>query len=69
MAGDEQAIPILLGLGVDELSMAPARIPSAKQIIRNWSLFDARDLANKAINLESAQEVRSLVDTYTAQNH
>jgi phosphoenolpyruvate-protein phosphotransferase len=69
MAGDEQAIPILLGLGVDELSMTPARIPSAKQIIRNWSLFDARDLANKAINLESAQEVRSLVDTYTAQNH
>ncbi len=60
MAGDADAIPILLGLGVDELSMAPARIPAAKRLIREWSLTDAHAIAAQALNLESAEDIRRL---------
>jgi Phosphoenolpyruvate-protein kinase (PTS system EI component in bacteria) len=35
MAGDPEAIPILVELGIDELSMSPQKIPQAKKIIRN----------------------------------
>lgn len=61
MAGDLQAIPLLLGLGVDELSMSPAQIPSAKQVIRQWSLAEAQRLAGQALDLDSAEAVRKTV--------
>lgn len=41
MAGDPRAIPILVALGVDELSMAPHLIPGAKQSVREINLADA----------------------------
>jgi phosphoenolpyruvate-protein phosphotransferase len=62
MAGDLQAIPILLGLGVDELSMAPAQIPSAKQIICKWSIVAAQELAQQVLDLGSADAVRKAVE-------
>jgi phosphoenolpyruvate-protein phosphotransferase len=61
MAGDPQAIPLLLGLGVDELSMSPAQIPAAKGIVRKWSLEEAQKLAYKALNLDSAEAVRKIM--------
>lgn len=61
LAGDPVAVPILVGLGVDELSMAPAAIPQVKEIIRSLSLTEARELAQKALDLTSADEVRQLV--------
>ena len=61
MGGDPQAIPILLGLGVDELSMSPAQIPSAKRVIRKWSFGETRDLVKRALNLDSAGSVRRSV--------
>ncbi len=61
LAGDPDAIPILLGLGLDEFSMSPASIPRAKAIIRQWSLSDARALATAALAQESSQAVRVLV--------
>jgi len=60
IAADPQAIPILVGLGVDELSMAPASIPAAKELIRRVSFSEARLLARRALELESAADVRSL---------
>lgn len=57
MAGDPEAIPILLGLELDEFSMAPASIPHAKQVIRKWSLSDARQLTQLVLELDSAQSV------------
>jgi phosphoenolpyruvate-protein phosphotransferase len=65
MGGDPQAIPILLGLGVNELSMASAQIPSAKQIVREWKLEDARALAQRTLRQESAEAVRRLVDEFS----
>ena len=61
MAGDPQAIPLLLGLGVDELSMAPAQIPAAKGIICKWLLAEAQGLAQEALNLVGAEAVRKAV--------
>jgi phosphoenolpyruvate-protein phosphotransferase len=61
MGGDPTAIPILLGLGVDELSMAPSAIPRAKAILRQLSKHKAQALAMAALQLTSAQEVRELV--------
>jgi phosphoenolpyruvate-protein phosphotransferase len=62
MAGDLQAIPVLLGLGMDELSMAPAQIPSVKQIIRKWSVVAAQELTQQVLNLGSAEAVRKAVE-------
>ena len=49
LAGEPLAIPILLGLGVDELSMNAPAIPRAKQIIRGLSMSECRRLAAEAL--------------------
>lgn len=61
LAGEPLAIPILLGLGLDELSMNPQAIPMVKQIIRTLNLSDCQKLADKVLKLESAEEVKSYV--------
>jgi len=58
LGGDADAIPILLGIGVDELSMTPALIPQAKVIIRTCDLPSARRLAEEALALDTAEAVR-----------
>ena len=52
--------PVSLALGVTELSMAAARIPLAKQAVRAADLAAARRLAEEALAVESAAEVRGL---------
>ena len=44
MAGDPQATPLLLGLGLDEFSVAPTSIPKVKQVIRNLKLKKCREI-------------------------
>ena len=65
MAGDPEAAPILLGLGLDEFSMAPGAVPRIKAILRRWSYADAASLAARALNLDSAEEVRELVRSWS----
>ena len=60
VAGDPAAIPVLLGLGVTELSMAPGRIARAKLAVRGVELAAARRLAARALAAESTAEVRLL---------
>ena len=67
LAGDPDAIPILLGLGVDELSMSPPSIPMAKEIVRGWSVSQAQSLAAQALDLDSAETVRTLVKNSALQ--
>jgi len=64
MAGDIEAIPLLLGLELDEFSMTPHAIPGAKSLIRKLTLEDARRLAEVAVSLETAEAVRDLVQNY-----
>ena len=61
MAGELLAIPILLGLGLDEFSMNPPAIPFAKRLIRTISLEHARQVAEVAINLQGDREIREYV--------
>ena len=64
LAGDPEAVPILLGLEVDELSISPASIPHIKATIRRWSLQAVQRLASEAINVDSAVAVRRLVRSH-----
>ena len=61
MAGAPEAIPILLGLGLDEFSMTATAIPEAKAILRSLSLAEAQEIATEALRLTSATEVRAHV--------
>jgi phosphoenolpyruvate-protein phosphotransferase/dihydroxyacetone kinase phosphotransfer subunit len=58
LAGDPLATPLLLGLGLDELSIAPAAIPVVKGTIGRWSMPEAEAMAAEALRLDSAQAVR-----------
>ncbi|MFQ5905708.1 MAG: phosphoenolpyruvate--protein phosphotransferase [bacterium] len=59
MAGDPLAVPVLLGLDVDELSTSPIVLLETKKIIRGLHSDEARSMAEKAISLDSPVEVRS----------
>lgn len=61
IAGDAHAIPILIGLGVDELSVSVPAIPAVKAQIRGLRKTACVELANKAITLAEAKDVRDLV--------
>lgn len=63
LAGDRDAVPILMGLALDEFSMAPAFIPRAKEIIRRWSTSHGKAVAGEALQLKSAEEVRSYIQS------
>src|SRR5438034_3650039 len=57
MAGDPALTALLLGLGVDELSVAMSAVPPIKYLIRRLKMSDARALAEFALNCESASEI------------
>jgi phosphotransferase system enzyme I (PtsI) len=57
MAGDPVMAPLLLGLGVDELSAAPPLVAQIKYLIRRLKIGEARALAGFALNCESASEI------------
>lgn len=67
LARDPLAVPVLLGLGIDGLSLNPAGIPQVKDIIRKMDMESACALANKALQAESATEVRSMAKEFIAQ--
>jgi phosphocarrier protein FPr len=64
LAGDPTAVPVLVGLGVDELSMNAAAIPQAKAIIRSLQLTDALLLASRLLNLTDAPTARQQADEF-----
>ena len=62
MAGDPMAAPILLGLGLDEFSMSASSILETRKMIRNLKKSDMEKLAEKALTLETAEEVVDLIE-------
>jgi phosphoenolpyruvate-protein phosphotransferase len=60
LAGDAQATAILIGLGVDELSMNPGSIPKIKAILRGIVTSEAQALADQALKAESSSDTRLL---------
>jgi phosphocarrier protein FPr len=60
-ASDPAAVPLLVGLGVDELSVAPRRAPLVKAQVRGLDRGAAGELARRAMALDGAAAVRELV--------
>ena len=65
MAATARHIPLLLGMGMDELSMNPQSIPRAKRVIRSLSVSDARAFVQEALKKKTARGVFEMTqDTY-----
>jgi len=60
IAGEPQAVPLLVGLGVDELSVGLPLIPAVKDRVREYSLEECQKLAERALEMEDASDVRAL---------
>ena len=61
MASDPIAVPLLIGLGVTELSVSPAVIPEIKAVVRRVSLAECRSVAQAALHLTLADAIRASV--------
>lgn len=64
LAGDTLAVPILLGLGIDELSVSLPSIPLIKAQVRETSVLESQTLARKATRAQDAKEIRSWAVVY-----
>jgi phosphoenolpyruvate-protein phosphotransferase len=64
MAADPLAAPLLLGLGVEELSMSSPLIPEMKRVIARWTMPAAEALAREALQAQSSESVRQLLRGY-----
>ncbi|MBO9696808.1 MAG: phosphoenolpyruvate--protein phosphotransferase [Sphingopyxis sp.] len=64
LASDPAALPILVGLGIAELSAVPGFVAEAKQIVRGLTLVEARAHAELALQCKSAAEVRALARAF-----
>ena len=61
MAGEELAVPVLLGLGLDEFSMSASSILQARKTVRSLSYADMKILANEALTKATNDEVIKLI--------
>ena len=61
MAGEEYAVPVLLGLGLDEFSMSATQILKARQMVTNLSKKEMEGLAEEALQQATAEDVLALV--------
>lgn len=62
LAADPHAVPVLLGLAVDELSVAARSVAEVKALVRQADYSTARALAREALQQDSAEAVRALVE-------
>lgn len=65
-ASEPAAVPVLIGLGVRELSVVPTLVPQLKSLIRTLSIGPCRELAAQALQLDTAEAVRALVNDFPA---
>ncbi|TYP56790.1 phosphoenolpyruvate--protein phosphotransferase [Thermosediminibacter litoriperuensis] len=61
MAGDPLAAPILLGMGLDEFSMSATSISQVKKVIRSLTYEQAKQIAAKALEMESPEEIKKML--------
>ena len=66
LASEPAAVPVLLGLGVHELSVVPTLVPQLKSLIRTLTIDACRSLAQRALVLDTAEAVRALVNDFSA---
>jgi phosphoenolpyruvate-protein kinase (PTS system EI component) len=61
MAGNPSTVPLLLGLGVTELSVPLPCVPMVKQVVRECNMVQCHQVAEAALGLANAEEVRDLL--------
>jgi multiphosphoryl transfer protein len=66
-ASDPIALPLLVGLGVDELSVGASRVGTVRAWIRELVLREAQELASRALTCTTAEEVEALVAPVAAR--
>lgn len=64
LAGELMAVPVLLGLELDELSMNPVAIPAVKRAIRSLSLEACKSMAEAVLTMQDAQQVRAYLASH-----
>ena len=68
MAADTLAMPLLIGLGLDSLSMSPSTIAYAKRIIRSCDYKKAKRLATQCLKMQSEEEVKAAIEEFFNKN-
>ncbi len=68
MAADTLAIPLLVGLGLDSLSLSPSTIPYAKRIIRNLSFQKCKELGEECLLFSTEKEVSDRIEKFFKEN-
>jgi phosphoenolpyruvate-protein kinase (PTS system EI component) len=68
LASDPEAVPLLIGLGIRELSLVPAQIPRIKSLVRTLESAACAALARQALALPHAGAVRELMREWSATN-
>ncbi len=64
MAADPFAVPLLIGFGLDSLSVFASAIPHIKKIIRNIDLKEVELMANKCLDLKTEKEIRNIIHEF-----
>lgn len=67
LAGDEHATLLLLGMGLDEFSMSAISIPRIKKVIRNANFADVKAMAEYALTLPTAIEIKEHVEKFIVE--
>ncbi|MDD5530818.1 MAG: phosphoenolpyruvate--protein phosphotransferase [bacterium] len=62
LAAEPIAIPILIGMGIDVLSVAPIRLLEVKKIVRSLSMKEAKEIATKALEIETITEMETFIN-------
>ena len=63
MSSDPKFIPLLLGLGIRNVSVTPISVPEVKDVVRNFSIDDAEQIAKHALSLDVARDVENFLRT------
>ncbi|NUN08755.1 MAG: phosphoenolpyruvate--protein phosphotransferase [Ignavibacteriaceae bacterium] len=68
MAADTLAVPLLVGMGIDIISVSPSAIPSIKRTIRSFSLKNAESLVNECLASDNEEEIQELIKKFFKEN-
>ncbi len=63
IASDPQAVPVLLGLGIDELSVSVPSIPAIKAEVRRYEIHECQSMARKALSCATSSEVHTFLES------
>ena len=63
MSSDPKFVPLLIGLGIRNVSVTPISVPEVKDVVRNFSVDDAEQISKHALSLDVARDVENYLRT------